>query len=73
MKKYLFNLIMFVICFNSNGQKLYSKKELTEDIQYFFKTIKDVHIDAYFYSKDIDSINKMIINDLPEQLEKDSF
>jgi hypothetical protein len=73
MIKTLLYALILIGYFNSFGQERYSKKELTEDVQYFFKTIKEVHVNPYFYSKDIDSISKNIIEYLPDQLDRDSF
>lgn len=73
MIKQLLNILIFLFCFNVFGQEKYSKKELTEDVQYFFNTIKEIHVNPYFYSKDIDSINDRIISGLPDQWDNDSF
>ncbi len=73
MIKTFLNVLIFLFCINVYGQEKYSKKELTEDIQYLFKTIKEGHIDPYFYSKDIDTICQSIISGLPNQMDKDSF
>jgi hypothetical protein len=73
MIKPLLIALNILFCINVYGQEKYSKKELIEDVQYFFNTIKKVHVNPYYHSDAVDSIKNQIIKSLPDSMDKDIF